>query len=120
MNKKLTVLLATFTALMMPTASAAAAPRCDDKTTVLQTQLADQHFAVGAIDGCDGAATRAAVQAFQKANGLAADGVAGPKTRAALAAPATLEPVSKRTGVHVEVDLGRQLLLVVKSGRVQG
>jgi hypothetical protein len=119
MNKKLMLMLVTAIALMMPTASAVAAPRCDEQTTVLQTELADAHFAVGAIDGCDGAATRAAVQAFQKANGLAADGVAGPKTRAALAKPATLKPVSRSKGLHVEVDRSRQLLLVVDSGKVK-
>jgi lipoprotein-anchoring transpeptidase ErfK/SrfK len=50
---------------------------------------------------------------------LSADGVAGPKTRAALAAPATLEPVSRKAGLHVEVDLSRQLLLVVSGGAVE-
>ena len=36
------------------------------------------------VDGIYGAATKKAVTAFQKANGLTADGIAGPKTLAAL------------------------------------
>lgn len=39
-----------------------------------------------AVDGIAGPATRAAIRAFQAANGLAADGIAGPLTMAALRA----------------------------------
>lgn len=124
MNHRLTLLLAALVAMIasLPataTAVAATAPRCDAKTAALQERLEVLHFPGGAVDGCAGPSTRAAVQAFQKANGLSADGVAGPKTRAALAAPATLTPVSTRSGLHVEVDLSRQLLLVVRDGAVE-
>jgi lipoprotein-anchoring transpeptidase ErfK/SrfK len=118
MTKKLTLMLLAVIALMVP-ATADAATRCNDDMAELQTELSDQHFPVGTIDGCDGAATHAAVQAFQKANGLSADGVAGPKTRAALDAPATLRPVSKSKRLHVEVDLERQLLLVVDKAKIE-
>ena len=50
----------------------------------LQQSLADHGFDPGPIDGSYGARTRAAVVAFQRANGRAADGVAGPRTLAAL------------------------------------
>ena len=38
----------------------------------------------GAIDGADGPKTRAAVKAFQQAEGLEPDGIAGPQTQARL------------------------------------
>lgn len=50
----------------------------------VQTALTKLGYDPGAIDGIDGAATRAAVRAFQSDNGLAADGDAGPMTWEAL------------------------------------
>jgi lysozyme len=50
----------------------------------LQQRLSDQGFDPGPIDGAFGPQTKAAVMAFQTANGLTADGIVGPKTRAAL------------------------------------
>jgi len=60
-----------------------------------------------------------AVKAFQKANGLAVDGVVGPATRAAAEHPATLEASDHSQGTHVEVDVDRQLLLVVADGAIE-
>ena len=60
---------------------------CDPAIATLQRKLRDLRYAVGRADGCDGPATRAAVQAFQKAQGLVADGVVGPRTRRALRSP---------------------------------
>lgn len=50
----------------------------------LQQQLAAAGFNPGPIDGIFGAKTRSAVIAFQRARGLAVDGIAGPQTLGAL------------------------------------
>jgi predicted chitinase len=47
---------------------------------LLQQALARQGFAPGALDGAFGPRTQAALAAFQRAAGLAADGIAGPET----------------------------------------
>lgn len=50
----------------------------------LQKALAQAGFPPGAIDGDFGAATEAALIAFQRSAGLLADGIAGPRTQSAL------------------------------------
>jgi hypothetical protein len=50
----------------------------------LQRALAAAGYSPGAIDGSYGPGTKAAVAKFQSAHGLTADGIAGPKTLAAL------------------------------------
>ena len=52
--------------------------------TLMQTMLVNRGYSLGNVDGIFGARTDAAVREFQKANGLAVDGVCGPKTWAAL------------------------------------
>jgi peptidoglycan hydrolase-like protein with peptidoglycan-binding domain len=50
----------------------------------LQDRLKEKGFNPGTIDGVFGLGTKSAVRAFQKANGLEADGVVGPATWKAL------------------------------------
>ena len=51
-----------------------------DAVRKLQELLNKKGFDCGAVDGIFGSKTHAAVVAFQKANGLSADGIAGPLT----------------------------------------
>ncbi|MDD5330640.1 MAG: peptidoglycan-binding protein [Sulfuricella sp.] len=55
-----------------------------DDVAQLQSRLAAQGFPPGEIDRDFGPATEAALLAFQKSQGLLADGIAGPRTLAAL------------------------------------
>lgn len=50
----------------------------------LQQKLKNWGYYTGSVDGIYGAKTKAAVQYFQRKNNLTADGIAGPKTLAAL------------------------------------
>lgn len=60
----------------------------------LQKALAKAGFSPGAIDGEYGPGTEAAVLAFQRSEGLLADGVAGPRTQAVLAGEENDPPVT--------------------------
>ncbi len=89
-----------------------------DAVAALQARLVELGYWLGTPDGRYGQLTRQAVMAFQKAEGLGRDGTAGPATMAALAAatrPAPHDP----TGTHVEIDLARQILLVVQDGQTR-
>ena len=90
----------------------------DDGEPVLELQrrLSDLGYWLGEPDGHYGRLTEQAVLAFQKGEGLARDGLAGPATRAALGTASRLRPRS--TGDGIELDLTRQLLLVVRDGQV--
>lgn len=69
----------------------------------LQQKLKDAGFDPGAIDGKYGHATEAAVLAFQKSEGLLADGIAGPRTLAALTLAKPTEVPSVIPGVTVAI-----------------
>jgi lipoprotein-anchoring transpeptidase ErfK/SrfK len=81
----------------------------------LQQRLVDLGYWMGEPDGNYGQLTRQAVMAFQKVEGLARDGVAGPVTQERLASAG--RPTA-RGGGGIEIDLERQVILVVSGGRV--
>ena len=83
----------------------------------VQARLDALAYWVGPVDGIFGMLTEQAVYAFQKVNGLAVDGVVGPRTRAALEDPAPYVPES-RAGDVMEVDKSLQVLVHVVDGRV--
>ncbi len=59
----------------------------------LQLRLTELGYAPGDADGKFGSGTREAVKAFQKRNGLSADGIAGKQTQAVLYSPEALSPL---------------------------
>ncbi len=69
--------------------------------TALQQQLQALGLYKGALDGRYGSGTESAVRAFQQANNLRADGIAGKNTRQALAAKATATTAPSNAGPAV-------------------
>ncbi|HEX8802839.1 MAG TPA: L,D-transpeptidase family protein [Acidimicrobiales bacterium] len=84
----------------------------------LQQRLGELGYWLGDADGNYGQLTRQAVMAFQKAEGLPRDGAAGPVTRDRLAVAGRQAP-RDGTGHHIEIDLARQIILVVDGGQVR-
>jgi lipoprotein-anchoring transpeptidase ErfK/SrfK len=84
----------------------------------LQFTLVALGYWLGDADGTYGHLTQQAVLAFQKAAGLGRDGIAGPETLAALAV-ATRPTAASPDADGIEIDLARQLVLLVAGGEVQ-
>jgi peptidoglycan hydrolase-like protein with peptidoglycan-binding domain len=83
----------------------------------LQERLTELGYWNGKADGKFGGTTQQAVYALQKAAGIGRDGTVGPKTWKAL--DEGVRPQAKSTkGKMVEIDLKRQLLLLVEDGRI--
>ena len=101
-----------------PKPAASRAPVASSGIVAAQRVLTDGGYYVGALDGRRGSALRSALMAFQKVNGLSVDGAIGPATLKALAAPR--QPVLRGSSPsnRVEVDLNRQVLYVVKGGKI--
>jgi lipoprotein-anchoring transpeptidase ErfK/SrfK len=70
------------------------------------------------VDGIWGAQSRTATIAFQKWEGLVRDGIPGPLTQKALASATRPRPVTRGPGTRIEILLDRQLLLLVRKGKV--
>jgi peptidoglycan L-alanyl-D-glutamate endopeptidase CwlK len=73
------------------------------EVTALQHALAGAGFNPGNADGMFGLGTEAAVLAFQRSKGLAADGIVGPSTATALGLAAIPSVPSAVAGVTVQV-----------------
>lgn len=70
-------------------------------------------------DGVYGSATGFAVTAFQKQEGLARDGVAGPATLGRLRGAKTPRPRYHSGGTRVEVSLSKQVVYLIRGSRVE-
>lgn len=84
----------------------------------LQHRLQELGYWLGGANGTYDHLTRQAVIAFQGAEGLARDGVAGPQVRDALPRAQRPTPVSHHAN-GIEIDLERQILKVVENGQVR-
>jgi hypothetical protein len=81
----------------------------------LEQRLRDLHYAVQ-VDGSFGDDDVEAVYAFQKVNGLARTGAVDAALWARLAVAHV--PTARYGGDHVEIDKTRQVLFVVRAGKV--
>lgn len=102
------------TAGPLPASPAPAAPV--SSLSAIQQRLKDLAYDPGPIDGKFGPATQAAIWAFQKVNGLKVTGAAA-DIATALANPKP-PPTLGGSGDRIEIDLGRQLLMAYRSGRL--
>jgi N-acetylmuramoyl-L-alanine amidase len=82
----------------------------------LERRLAELHYAVRDTRGVFDDAVQAAVIAFQKVNGLDRTGIVTPGTWTGLAHAGV--PRARYAGNHVEVDKTRQVLFLVRDGKV--
>ena len=81
------------------------------KVRALQERLAELGYDVGTPDGRWGARTTYSLMAFQKVEGLTADGADGPQTQAALAAATKPGPmVPGGAATRIEIDVARQVM----------
>jgi peptidoglycan hydrolase-like protein with peptidoglycan-binding domain len=89
-----------------------------ERVVALQKRLAELGYWNGEADGEFGGTTQQAVYALQKAAGLSRDGVVGSKTEKALDKGVRPEARSD-DGYVIEISKKRQLLMLVKDGKVQ-
>jgi peptidoglycan L-alanyl-D-glutamate endopeptidase CwlK len=90
----------------------------DPEVVTLQTKLAAAGFNPGAADGVFGAATEAAVLAFQRSAGLLADGIAGPRTLAVLGLAAD-PPAPVPVGASMTVEIASRMLPGASVGNIK-
>ena len=83
----------------------------------IQTRLKSWGYYKGTVDGVYGSKTQAAVKSFQRANGLTADGIAGPKTLAAIGLPTGSSSSSSSGGSASNSDLNLLSRLVYGEAR---
>lgn len=84
----------------------------------LLLRLAELHYRIRGASTIFGWATYDAVIAFQKAVGLTRTGVVGATTWQALGRAHVLRARYARPWLHIEIDKRRQIIMVVRGGRV--
>jgi peptidoglycan hydrolase-like protein with peptidoglycan-binding domain len=84
----------------------------------LESRLAELHYCPGPIDGVFDYRTGDAVLAFAKAEGLTRDKVAGPQVWGHIFTAQTPAPHLTKDGYRVEIDLTRQILLMIDDNEV--
>ena len=85
----------------------------------LQQRLLDLGFWLSGVDGVYGLTTQQAVMAFEKYEGLDADGSVDATTAAALSAAMQRPHARANAGTLVEIDKSKQLLYFVIGGRTK-
>lgn len=88
------------------------------QVSAVQERLIELGYWLDGVDGQFGPLTAQAVVALQKAAGIDRDGIVGPDTRRALD-EGVRPSATSASGRVVEIDLERQLLLVVADGHVE-
>ncbi|MGH2769340.1 MAG: L,D-transpeptidase family protein, partial [Actinomycetota bacterium] len=83
----------------------------------LEERLSSLRYLMGKVDGTFDGATRHGVIAFQKVEGMPRTGVADPATVARLETTRTPQPIYSTPSEHLEIDIPRQVVLVVRGGR---
>lgn len=86
------------------------------KVLALQQRLTALGYWLGPTDGSFGPLTQQAVFALQKSAGITRDGIVGRDTKRAL--EQGVRPATTLSGNGVEIDLSRQVLVVVRGGKV--
>jgi N-acetylmuramoyl-L-alanine amidase len=85
---------------------------------MLERRLAALKYDPGTVDDYFDTRTEAAVIAFQKAEGLSRTGKCGPEVWKRLGSAQVVTPRYHRPGVRVEVDLTRQILILLNGDSV--
>lgn len=82
--------------------------------SLLQSELQSLNYDVGQVDGIYGSKTKAAVQDFQRDHNLAADGIVGPQTQAALDKANTSQASTLKANISSQ-EITNQLISTAKS-----
>lgn len=109
------VLIAIFASASVTQAATLKVGSTGVETKMLQTELQALNYDVGPIDGIYGNKTKAAVLAFQRANNLAVDGIAGPQTQEALRKASTLNANTSNQANASTQETTNQLISTAKS-----
>lgn len=89
-----------------------------EQILAIEQKLSGMGYLVGKVDGVFDRATQHGVIAFQKVEGLTRNGRGDGPTLTRLASASTPSPKYASPSDHLEVDIARQVVFVVRGGRV--